>query len=157
MVCGYGYISVLLIGTLTYRFKHIIRFGVLLGVFAFLVDANLTAQVAIIAHPEIRISDVDRSDLLDMWTRDVRSWRDDTPIILFDLKEKGPVRDTFYSFIGIRPSRMKSIWLKQLYAGEGEPPQALDEQEEVLTRVRETQGAVGFVRKSHVDSSSCPV
>ena len=103
------------------------------------------AQVAIIAHPGVSERTIDQTELLDFFTRDVREWRDGTDVVLFDLKEKGPVRDRFYEYLGIRPSRMKSIWLKQLYAGEGQPPGALETHEEMLERIARTRGAIGYV------------
>ena len=42
---------------------------------------------------------------------------------------------------------MKSIWLKKLLSGEGEPPEAMDSEEDVLEKVAATAGAIGFVSK----------
>ncbi len=43
---------------------------------------------------------------------------------------------------------MKSIWLKKLLMGEGDPPEALPSEEEVLKKVAATPGAIGFVGKA---------
>ena len=117
----------------------------------------LHAQVAIVAHSDVQASDIERSDLLDIWTRDVRNWGDDTPIVVFDQKQKGQVRDVFYAFLGVRPSRMKSIWLKQLYAGEGQPPQTVDSPEEMLERVQNTPGAIGYVQLDLVEGGAVKI
>jgi len=45
---------------------------------------------------------------------------------------------------------MKSIWLKNMLSGEGEPPKAMGSEEEMLKNVAETPGAIGFINKNKV-------
>lgn len=71
-------------------------------------------------------------------------------VVVFDLKPAGEVREAFYKLLGKTPSRMKSIWLKKLLMGEGDPPAALPSEEEVLKKVAATPGAIGFVGKAKV-------
>ncbi len=71
-------------------------------------------------------------------------------VVVFDLKPAGEVREAFYKLLGKTPSRMKSIWLKKLLMGEGDPPEALPSEEEVLKKVAATPGAIGFVSKAKV-------
>lgn len=112
------------------------------------------AQVVVIGHPSVPASSLSRTDLMDYYTGDVKQWPNGAAVVVFDLKERGDARDVFYDFLGIRPSRMKSIWLKQMLAGEGDPPKAIDSEEEMIDRVARTRGAVGFVSYDKVDSRS---
>jgi ABC-type phosphate transport system substrate-binding protein len=137
--------------------RHIAAIAALSGLGLFFSSTGLSAQVAVIAHRDVAETGLDKNDLMDLYTRDVRVWSDGTPIVLFDLKEKGDVRDTFYAYLGIRPSRMKSIWLKQLYAGEGQPPNAIDTQEAMVNRVGTTRGALGFVDSDHAENDQVKV
>ena len=68
-----------------------------------------SAQVAVIAHKSVPIEKISKKQLLDLYTGDIRQWENRKPVIVFDLKIKGEVKETFYDFLGKSPSRMKSI------------------------------------------------
>lgn len=129
------------------------------GFLAFLLLAGLAlagssrAQVAVIANKQVNEDSIDRIRLLDFYTGDIRRWNGGTPVVAFDLKEKGETRDTFFAFVGKSSSRMRTIWLKRMLAGEGDPPEALDSEEIMLKKVAETPGAIGFVSSDRVNDS----
>ena len=106
---------------------------------------NINAQVAVIAYKSAPINEISSSQLLDFYTGDVRYWSNDDPVVVFDLDPKGEIKKAFYNFIGKSTSRMKSIWMKRMLSGEGDPPEALPSEEEILQKVAETKGAVGFI------------
>ena len=43
---------------------------------------------------------------------------------------------------------MKSIWLKKMLSGEGDPPESMKTEEEMLKKVALTPGAIGFVSQA---------
>ena len=103
------------------------------------------ADVAVIAHPSVPVDTLTQQGLLDFYTGDIRSWTDKTAVVVIDLQRRGKVKRAFYHFLGRPPSRMKSIWMKNLLSSESRPPESLGTEEEVLTKVAATPGAVGFV------------
>lgn len=111
---------------------------------------NAFAQVAVITNPSVEKNDITSGELLDFYSRDVRVWKNGDPVIVFDLKLKSEIKSTFYSFLGKSTSRMKSIWMKKMLSGEGDPPEALETEEAMLEKVASTPGAIGFVSKSKV-------
>ena len=108
------------------------------------------ADVAVIAHRAVPIDILDRQRLLDVYTGDIRLWTDETAVVVLDLGPRGESRHTFYKFLGKSPSRMKSIWMKNLLAGESKPPESMSTEDELLRKVAATPGAVGFVTRSKV-------
>ncbi len=108
-------------------------------------------RVAIIAHPDVTPDTLTRNELLDYYTGDRQEWPDGTRVIVKELKAKGPVRDAFYEFLGQRPSRLKSIWLRKLLAGEGERPESLSDEQQMLETVANTPGAIGFINAQMTD------
>ena len=113
--------------------------------------AGAGPEVAVIAHPSVPVDALKRSELLDFYLFDIVKWPDDQPVVVLDLKPKGKIRDTFYAFLGNPPSRMKSIWLKKVLSGEGEPPEAMVSESELMAKVASTKGAIGFVGATNVD------
>jgi ABC-type phosphate transport system substrate-binding protein len=114
-----------------------------------LLPANSIAQVAVIAHKSVPMDTIKKSELLDFFSKDVKKWSDGQTVVLFDLNEKGETRESFYKYLGKSASRMKSVWLKKMLLGEGEPPQSLDSEETVLNKVAATNGAIGYVGRSY--------
>ena len=118
--------------------------------FLSICTASASAQVAVIANPSVPVDTITNTELLDFYSRDIRLWNNNKPVTVFDLKPKGEVKETFYAFIGKSTSRMKSIWMKKMLSGEGDPPVALDSEESMLKKVSSTPGAIGFVRLKSV-------
>ena len=109
-----------------------------------------SGEVAVIAHPSVPVRQISRPELLDLYTGDVREWRDGKPIVVFDLKLKSSIKDAFYGYLGKSSSRMKSIWMKNLLSGEGQPPEAQPSEAEILQKVISTPGAIGYIDRTLV-------
>jgi ABC-type phosphate transport system substrate-binding protein len=107
-------------------------------------EASLS-QVAVIAHKSVPIDHIEKSELLDFFTGDIKKWNDEQPVVILDLKPRGDIKKAFYKFLGKSPSRMKSIWLKKMLSGEGDPPLSMKSEMELLEKVASTPGAIGFV------------
>lgn len=110
-----------------------------------LCTSALQAQVAVIANKSVPADQIKKSELLDFYTLDIKAWSNGVPVVLFDLQVKTDVRDNFYDFIGRSSSRMKSIWMKKLLSGDGDPPKPIENEEDLVKKVAETPGAIGYV------------
>lgn len=115
--------------------------------------SSASGQVAVIANPSVPVDTITNSELLDFYTRDIRFWNNKKPVIVFDLKPRGEVKEIFYDFLGKSTSRMKSVWMKKMLSGEGDPPEALDTETDMLKKVSSTPGSIGFVKQSIVNQS----
>ena len=131
--------------------KHIAHVGLLF--FLLSLFGSLSAQVAVIAHPDVPVESIDENTLLDFYSGDIREWNNGEKITVYDLKKAKEVKDVFYKHLGKSSSRMKSIWMKKMLAGEGEPPEAIQDEKSMLLKVAETPGAVGFISVENVDNS----
>jgi ABC-type phosphate transport system substrate-binding protein len=114
--------------------------------------SGASAQVAVIAHKSVPEDKISKEILLDFYTGDIRQWSNKEPVVVFDLKPKGDVKDIFYDYLGKSTSRIKSIWMKNMLSGEGNPPEALESEEKMVEKVAATPGAIGFVSQSKVNA-----
>lgn len=121
------------------------RILIAISLFLLVCSTNAIAQIAVIANQSAPVDTIHKSELLDFYSGDVRKWSDDLPVIALDLKPKEEVREAFYKYLGKSSSRMKSLWLRRVLSGEGQPPEALKTEEEVVEKVASTVGAIGFV------------
>ena len=109
------------------------------------------SQVAVIANKSVPVDTIKKSELLDFYTGDIKKWHDEQPVVILDLKPRGDTKKAFYKFLGKSPSRMKSIWLKMMLSGEGDPPLSMRSEDELLQKVASTPGAIGFVSQRRVN------
>jgi len=112
---------------------------------AWLWAASALGQVAVIAHKNVPVDTLSKAQLFDFYTYEARFWNKDLPVVVIDLKPQMPSKALFYEFLGISASRMKSLWLKKMLLGEGDPPAAMRSDEEMLKEIAGTPGALGFV------------
>lgn len=132
-----------------------LRILIILCVLVFSHEA--IGQVAVIANKSVTVDEIDQTELADLYTGELSTWGDGDPVILFDLKPKTEVKETFYDYIGKSTSRLKSIWLRRKLSGEGDPPEALETETDVLSRVASTAGSIGFVSFAVAQDSTVKV
>jgi ABC-type phosphate transport system substrate-binding protein len=104
-----------------------------------------SAQITIIAHKSVVADEIDRAQLIDLYSGDVKKWSDKSPVVLFDLRGKNQSKEAFYRYLKKKPTRLKSIWLKRMLSGEGDPPKQMKSAAELLAQVAATEGAIGYV------------
>lgn len=114
--------------------------------------AEVRAQVVVIGHKAVPTDTLTRAQLLDLYTGDVKSWSNKTPVVVLDLAAQSETKNGFYMLLGLTSSRIKSIRLKKLLLGEGDPPELLKSEDEVVKKVTSTPGAIGYVSQSKAGS-----
>lgn len=125
----------------------------LIVVLIFFIICIANAQVAVIANKSVKAEKINKTELLDFYTSDVKKWEDGQKVYVFDLELKGNLKKDFYAFIGKSPSRMKSIWMKKMLSGDGDPPPAMKSESEMLKKVENTKGAIGFINYENVNNN----
>ena len=126
---------------------------IIYGIITLLIIFSISnAQVAVIANKSIKKDKISKSELLDCYTGDMPKWDDGQKVYVFDLKPKTEIKDTFYRYLGKSTSRMKSIWMKRMLSGDGEPPPALESEEDMLKKVEKTKGSIGFISYDKVNT-----
>jgi len=109
-----------------------------------------SAEVAVIANPSVPVDHISSTELLDLYAGDIKEWGNGAPIVVLDLKPKSTIKDAFYAYLGKSSSRMKSIWMKNMLSGEGQPPKAEPTERDILEVVAKTPGAIGYVNRDLV-------
>ncbi len=106
------------------------------------------AQVAVVVNKSVPAAQVDAGDVLDIYALEKAKWGDGTRVVVFTQDAQA---DVFFSQLGRSQTDLKKVWLRKKLSGEGQPPEVLKSDEEVLARVAATPGAVGFVSAGKVN------
>jgi ABC-type phosphate transport system substrate-binding protein len=125
----------------------------LIAAFVLLLSINVSAQVAVIANKSVPDNSIDVSKLTDMYELKVKTWSDGKSIVPFILKSNEDINDKFFDAIGSSFMSMKKKWMKLQLTGEGRAPEACSSEDEILSKVGSTPGAIGYVSASKVNDN----
>jgi ABC-type phosphate transport system substrate-binding protein len=103
----------------------------------------------VIANPSVKSSVLSKTTVSSIFMKRTMKWDDGTAIVAFDQSEKSPARATFSTdVLGRSAGAVKNYWNQQIYSGRDLPPVEKASDEEVLSVVRSTPGAVGYVSET---------
>ena len=124
--------------------------SLVLTAFPFYVHA---ADFIVIVNKD-NASAVDKATAARMFTGDMKSWGDGTPVTAVDLPEDNPVRASFSTdVIGKSVSNMKAFWAQNVFSGKALPPKQVASDDEVKKLVSSTKGGIGYIKPSSADAS----
>jgi hypothetical protein len=79
----------------------------------------------------------------------LRRWDDGTPVRVFVLSDRDPAHREFSKkLLGVFPHQLRRSWDRTVFSGLGQAPTEVEDEAEMLRRVAETPGAVGYVSGS---------
>ncbi|MBX2821112.1 MAG: hypothetical protein KTR29_15560 [Rhodothermaceae bacterium] len=103
------------------------------------------AQVAIVTHSSVDVSELDTQKLIDIFVLETKRWSDGDRITPVELKGKSDIKTTFYDYIGRSASEIKRERLRIILAGDGDPPVPAKSTEDALQKISTTPGAIGYL------------
>ncbi len=124
--------------------RYLVWLGLLLiGVLS--VGTVTAAELVIIGNPDLPGPRLDAKDLERIYLGKQTRWENDEAIIPVMLK-KGPVHDAFVEdFLGRSVHRFVTYWRQMVFTGKGIPPRGFANEQELVTFVAETPGALGYI------------
>lgn len=76
----------------------------------------------------------------------LKEWPSGTPVTVFVLPDENPVHQDFIeNLLQMMPYQLRRYWDRSTYTGFGQPPIEVATIEEMLERVKETPGAIGYI------------
>jgi len=125
---------------------------VLVSVLAVAVLAVGAAPVAsadgtfrIIVHPQVKGSQIPRASLTSIFLKQAPKWGDGSPVAPVDQSVRSPVRKAFSNDVlqqGL--VEVQVYWVRKMATGSTPPPVKTSD-EEILSFVASTPGAIGYV------------
>jgi len=119
------------------------------------VSANERAHsVDVIVSPSLVSTKLDRGLLRAVFTMRVREWPDGSPVRVFVLPDSNPLSDQFYrERLGMYSYVLRRAWDRMVFTGTGLAPTVVQNEREMIDRVRSTPGAIGYVRDRELSES----
>ena len=128
--------------------KRLVRILVLaaLGISAGRIHAEDTGAFKVIVNPSNPATQMTRLKLGEIFLKKEKRWPDGQPAVPVEPSGKSPVRQRFDQEIFGKPViAISAYWQQMIFGGKGVPPPEKSNDAEVVTFVRDTPGAVGYV------------
>ena len=139
--------------------KRIVRILVLaaLGVTAGRINAEDPSAFKVIVNPSNPATQITRLKVGEIFLKKEKRWPDGQPAVPVEPSGKSPVRQRFDQEIFGKPViAISAYWQQMIFSGKGVPPPEKSSDADVVSFVRETPGAVGYV-SSGSDTSGVKV
>ena len=137
-----------------------IKRSIFLGsVFLLLSNVGLQAQIVVVVNRDNPIDSLRLSELRQIYRAVESRWeyeqQDRTDIMLLDYRRKSKLVDSFYKqVVGLSRMRIRLLWVGKLLEGELDVlPIAVASETEMLKRISQNTGAIGFVSLAQFNSS----
>jgi ABC-type phosphate transport system substrate-binding protein len=114
--------------------------------FAALESPETALSQQVIVHPDVAVSAIDRTRARLIFTMRVNQWRDKQPVTVFVLPDDAALHQAFAkSALQVYPYQLRRTWDRQVFSGTGQAPLQVADEREMVERVRETAGAIGYI------------
>ena len=111
--------------------------------FAFM-SSTAWAEVVVVANKLVNTDNLDLKDIKKIFLGKKMYWDDNTKITLFILS-KSPAHVEFVKkYLNKSENQFTNYWKQLLFTGKGMLPHRVIE-EEMIARVKETEGAIGYI------------
>lgn len=123
--------------------------------FCLLFFSNSYAQVLLIVQPQNDVTELSRNSLRAIFAMRQTEWPDGTAVKVFVLEDKNNAHIAFCKdILGMFPYQLRRVWDRQVFSGTGTAPTIVKTEQEMLTRIAETRGAIGYMMANDNHNSS---
>lgn len=100
----------------------------------------------IIVNPETDVSAIDRNRARLIFTMRINQWGDQRPVTVFVLPDDASLHQSFAKgALQVYPYQLRRTWDRQVFSGTGQAPLEVANEDEMIERVRQTIGAIGYI------------
>lgn len=121
---------------------------------ALILDGTVQAGDFVVIVNKGNTASVDKATVAKIYTGEIKSWSDGTPVAAFDLPEDNPQRASFSTEVVGKPvGSLKAIWAQLIFSGKALPPKTAPTDDEMKKFVAGNRGAVGYIKAASADDS----
>jgi len=115
-------------------------------------DVLAGKEYAVVIHPRVIDKNLSVNTLRAIFGMRMQTWEDGTKIRVFVLPDDAPLHQKFSKgMLNVFPYQLRSAWDRLVFSGIGQAPIKVDSAEEMLEKVANTPGAVGYLWRANVD------
>ena len=117
-----------------------------------LLHSAANADVAVIVNARNPLGSMNSKQVQDIFLGRTRSFANDR--IALPIDQSSPLRAEFYRRLtGRSLEQINAYWARILFTGQASPPLQVPDDAAMLKTIRDNEGAIGYIDKSHLDDS----
>lgn len=130
------------------KLSHRIAIALLTGT-ALVTGTAQAASYKIIVNNSVPVTSLSKKAASDLFLKKTAKWENGTAVMPVDQLDSSGAREGFSKAVHGKPAAaVKSYWNQQIFSGRDVPPVEKKSDAEVLTFVRSTPGAIGYVSEA---------
>lgn len=99
----------------------------------------------LIVNDSVPVSALRRNEAVLYFTGRIQLWSGGLPVRVFVLPDDAILHRTFANTVlGLYPYQLRRVWDRQVYSGTGQAPIQVESEEQMIERVANTPGAIGY-------------
>jgi len=119
-----------------------------LSALAVVLAQRAGAQVVVIANPSVKVAEVSKADLRDVFTGGSSNLSSGVHVVPVLLKDGAIHQDFLALYVGKSDAAFRTSWRSLVFSGQGVMPRSLESDAAVVEFVVRTPGAIGYIGKS---------
>lgn len=129
--------------------------GYFLAALIMLVNSQLVfGEIAVIVSPNNTTETITTIQAANIFLGKVKTMPNGKLIIPIDQSRKSKVRDSFYlKLVNKNPNQLNAYWARQVFTGKSQPPNQVEDDNEVKLLIADNPSMVGYISSDQVDSS----
>ena len=129
----------------------------LLALFTLAMQPSLTLASAqtssLIVNPQLNVASISRNKARSIFSMRLREWPDGTPIVVYVLPDQAQQhRDFVRKTLAMFPHQLRRHWDRYVYTGIGQATIEVANSNEMIERVNNTVGAIGYTEEESTDA-----
>ena len=108
----------------------------------------------IVSHPNVIETDITRNYLRAIFSMRLRTWQNGTSIRVFVLPDDHKLHAVFSKEkLNLSPYQLRQSWDRLVFSGTGQAPTTVSSSEEMLDRIMNTPGSIGYLETTYVNDN----
>lgn len=111
---------------------------------------DVNSNVIVIINKDVKEKSITPGALRSIFGMRLRSWAGGKPVRVFVYSDYYPLHIEFSKkVLGVFPYQLRSSWDRLVFSGTGQAPTQVRNEDEMLERIENTPGAIGYITRSH--------
>ena len=112
---------------------------------------SYAGDLKVMAHESVSISQLNRSELRQIFTGQRQYWDDGTKITVFVLQDRDELHKQFCrDILQMFPYQLSRLWDQITYSGQGVTPVRVISYQALIDALENTPGAIGYVERTDI-------
>lgn len=136
--------------------KHKVYFFYALLICLWCVSTEVWADnhYEIVTYPGVSEKVLSVNSLRSIFSMHLKTWPDGTKIRVFVLPDDDPLHQSVSKEkLNVFPYQLRAIWDRLVFSGTGQAPIKVNSNEEMLAKVANTPGAIGYLWRANINEN----